>query len=128
MGVMRGNPEIAGGGDFEAAAEAPAGQPRDHGRRKWAHGFAEVAQPGDEGFRGMLVELGHFLDVGAADHALLALAGQDHRADVPIGSEFLKTLAHAVGDGGSQDIERAGVADRQPHHAAANRGRRRNGD
>ena len=34
FGVMRGDPEIAGGGDFQAAAEAPAGQPRDHGRRE----------------------------------------------------------------------------------------------
>ena len=118
MGVMRGDPEIAGGGNFQPAAKAPAGQPRDHGRRKFAHGFAEVAQPRDEGFRGFLVELGHFLDVGAADHALLALAGQDHRADGPIGGEFLKALAHAVGDGRVQNVERAGIADRQPHHAA----------
>ena len=83
FGVMRGNPEIAGGGDFESAAEAPAGQPRDHGRRKLAHGLAEVAQPRDEGFRGFLVEFRHLLDVGAADHALLALAGEDRPRGCP---------------------------------------------
>ena len=51
FGVMGGNAEIAGGGDFEATAQAPSGQPRDHGCRKAAHGLAEVAQPCDEGFR-----------------------------------------------------------------------------
>ena len=49
FGVMRGYPEVAGSGDFEPAAEAPAGQARDHWRRKRAHGLAEVAQAGDEG-------------------------------------------------------------------------------
>src|SRR3954470_16870813 len=97
MGVMRCNPEIAGGGNFEAAAEAPARQTRDHRLRKLAHGFAEVTQPGNEGLRGCPVELCHFLDVGTADHALLALAGQDHDANGPVSSQFLKTLAYTVG-------------------------------
>jgi hypothetical protein len=60
-----------------------------------AHGFAEIAEPRDEGFGGFLVELCHLLDVGAADHAFLALTGQDHRANGPIGGEFLKAFAHA---------------------------------
>ncbi len=83
FGIMGGNPEIAGGGDFEAAAEAPAGKPRDHGRRKMPYRFTEVTQPRDEGFGGFLIEFCHFLDVGAADHALLALAGEDDRANAP---------------------------------------------
>ena len=118
FGIMGGNPEIAGGGDFEAAAEAPAGKPRDHGCRKVSHGLAEVAQPGDEGFRGFLVEFCHLLDVGAADHALFALAGEDHRANAAVAGEFLKSLAHAVGDGRREDVERAGVADRQADDAS----------
>ena len=74
FGVVRGDAEIAGGGDFEAAAEAPAGHPRDHRRRKRPHGLAEIAQAGDEFLGRRLIEPGHFLDIGAADHALLALA------------------------------------------------------
>ncbi len=119
FGVMRRDPEIAGSRHLEAAAKAPARQPRDHGGREAAHGLAEVAQAGDEGFRGFLVELGHLLDVGAADHAFLALAGQDHRANGRIGGELFKALTHPVGDGRAQDIERAGIADDKPHHAAA---------
>src|SRR4051812_41180369 len=118
MGIMRRNPQIAGGGDFEAAAEAPAWHSRDYGRRELAHGLTEVAQPRDEGLRGFLVEFCHLLDVGAADHALFALAGQDQRADGAISGELLKALADAVDDGGTEDIERAGVADRQAHHAS----------
>jgi hypothetical protein len=117
LGVVGGNAEIAGGGDFEAPAEAPAGEPRDHGRRKVAHGLAEVAQPRDEGFCGFLVELRHLLDVGAADHALLALSGEDDRANALVGGELLKPFAHAIGDGGGQDVEGAGIADRETNDA-----------
>ena len=111
--VVRRNPEIAGGGEFEAAAEAPARHPRDHRRRECPHRFAEIAQAGDEFLRGRLVEPGHFLDVGAADHALFALAGDDQHADLPFRRQHLQPLADAVDDRRSQDIERAGVADRQ---------------
>ena len=81
MGVVRGNPEVAGCGEFEPAAEAPAWHPRDDGRRERAHGLAEIAQAGDEFLRRGLIELRHLLDVGAADHALLALAGDDQRRE-----------------------------------------------
>ena len=118
FGVMGGNPEIAGGGDFEAAAEAPAGKPRDHRRRKMPHGLAEVAQPRDEGFRGFLVEFRHLLDVGAADHALFALAGEDHRANVLVAGELLEPFADPVGDGGGEDVEGACVADREADDAS----------
>ena len=116
--VMGRNPEIAGGRDFEPATEAPAGKPRDHRRREVAHGLAEVAQPRDEGFRGFLVELRHLLDVGAADHALLALAGEDHRADVPVAGELLEPFAHAIGNGGREDVEGARIADREANDAS----------
>jgi len=56
--------------EFEAATEAPAGHPRDHRLGKRPHRLAEIAQAGNECFRGGLIELGHFLDIGAADHAL----------------------------------------------------------
>ena len=119
FGVMGRNAEIAGGGDFQSAAEAPAGKPRDHGCRKVAHGLAEIAQPRDEGFRGFLVEFRHLLDVGAADHALLALAGQDHRADALVAGKLLEPFANAVGDGGGEDVEGACVADREADDASA---------
>ena len=119
FGVMGRNPEIAGGGDFEAAAEAPAGKPRDHGRGKVAHRLTEVAQPRDEGFRGFLVEFCHFLDVGAADHAFFALAGKDDRADGLVARELFESFAHAIGDGRTEDVERAGVADREANDASA---------
>ena len=96
---MRRDPEIAGGGDLEPAAEAPAGQPCNYRGREAAHRLAEVAQAGDEGFGGFLLELGHLLDVGAADHAFFALAGEDHGANAAVGCELLESLAHSVGDG-----------------------------
>ena len=81
---MGGDPEIAGGRDLEPAAEAPARHPRDHGRREGADGLAKVAQAGDEGFCGLLLQRRHLLDVGAADHALLALAGEHEDTDRPV--------------------------------------------
>ena len=99
MGVVRGNPEIAGSGNFEAAAETPARQPGDHGSRKLAHSFAEIAQPRDEGFCRSGIELRHFLDVGAANHALFTLSGQDDDANARIAGQFLETLADAIGNG-----------------------------
>ena len=74
MGIGSRNAKIAGGGEFEAAAEAPAGHPRDHRDRKGAHRLAKIAQARDEFFRRRLVEPGHFLDVGAADQAFVTLA------------------------------------------------------
>jgi hypothetical protein len=114
---MGRNAEIAGGGNFQSAAETPAGKPRDHGRRKAAHGLAEVAQPRDESFRGFLVEFCHLLDVGAADHALLALSGQDYRANALVAGELLESLANPVGDRGGEDIEGARIADREANDA-----------
>src|SRR5262245_29841357 len=111
LGVMCGNPDIAGGGDFEAAAEAPTGQPRDHGGGEAADRLAEIAQASNERFGRLLVERRHLPDVGAADHALLALAGQDDGADAAIASEPFEPLADAIGHGGAEDIERAGIAD-----------------
>ena len=99
FGIMRGDPEIAGGGNFETAAETPARHPRDHRSRKGPHGFAEIAQAGDELLGGGLIEPGHFLDVGAADHALFALARQHEHANMPFGRERLQSLANAVDDG-----------------------------
>ncbi len=118
FGVVGGDPEIAGGRDLQPAAEAPAGHPCDHRRGKRAHRLAEIAQAGDEGFRRRLVETGHFLDVGAADHALFALAGHHQHADGPIRRELLQTLADAIDDGRAQNVERAGVANGQADDAA----------
>ncbi len=118
FGVVRGDPEVAGGGEFEPAAEAPAGHSRDHRRRKHPHRFTEVAQAGDEFFRGGLIELCHLLDIGAADHALFALAGDHQHPNWRFGREPLQPLAEAVYDGRSEDVERAGVADRQADDAA----------
>ena len=75
-----------------------------------------------------LVERRHLLDVGAADHALLALARQHQHADRPVGGELFQALADAVDDGGTQDIQRAGVADRERGRRRGDRGRRRNDD
>ena len=87
--VVRGNPEVAGGCDLEAAAEAPARHPRDHRRRKCTHGLAKIAQACDEFLGGGLIELCHFLDIGAADHALFALPGDDQHANLPVRREHL---------------------------------------
>ncbi len=82
-----------------------------------ADGFAEIAQPVDEGLGGVLVELRHLLDVGAADHALLALAGEDQRANAALPWRASRRPSRTpVGDGGAENIERAGVADRQPNY------------
>ncbi len=118
FGVMGGDPEIAGGRNLQSAAEAPPGKPGDHGRGKVAHGLAQVAQPRDEGFRGFLVEPRHLLDIGAADHALLALAGQDHGANVLVAGKLFEPLAHPVGDGGGEDVEGARIADREANDAS----------
>src|SRR6202048_4946194 len=117
-GVVRGNPEVAASCHFEAAAEAPAGHPRDGGSRKCPHRFAEVAPTGDELFGGSLIELCHLLDIGAADHALLACAGEDQPANLGVLCEDLQALANGVDNGRSQNIERTGVADRQTDDAA----------
>ena len=101
MGIGSRNAKIAGGGEFEAAAEAPAGHPRNHGCWKRPRRFAEVAQSGDEFFRRGLVESGHFLDVGAADQAFVALPGDHQHADLPLGGQYLQTLADALDDGGA---------------------------
>ena len=50
-GVVRGNAEIAGGGEFQPAAEAPAGHPRDNRRRKGARRPRRDRAAGDECFR-----------------------------------------------------------------------------
>jgi len=69
-------------------------------------------------FRGGLIELGHFLDIGAADHALLALPGDHQHPCLRLAASASKPFADA-GDGGrSKDIERAGVADRQANDTA----------
>ena len=88
------------------------------GCRKRPHRLAEIAQAGNEFLRRGLIEPGHFLDVGAADHALLALAGDDQHANLPLRRQRLQPFANAVDDGRSEDIERAGVADRQANDAA----------
>src|SRR3569832_2130085 len=44
--------DVAGGGHFEPAAEAPARHARDDGRGEGAHGFAELGKPRDERLRG----------------------------------------------------------------------------
>src|SRR3954452_8219755 len=98
MRIMGCNPEVAGGSDFEPAAEAPAGHARDHGSREGAHGLAEVAQAADEGFGGLLVKPGHLLDVGATDHALLALAAQHYIWDAVVGRELLQAFAISIVD------------------------------
>jgi hypothetical protein len=87
--VVRGDPEIAGGCDLEAAAEAPARHPRDHRRGKRAHGLAKIAQARNEFLGGGLIQLCHFLDIGAADHALFALPGDDQHANLPVRREHL---------------------------------------
>src|SRR5262249_7392875 len=97
--VSSSDPEIAGCGDFQPATEAPAGQAGDHGSRKPANSLAEIAQAAYELLGGLLIQLRHFLDVGAANHALLALAGEDHGADVAIGGQALEPLTDGVGDG-----------------------------
>src|SRR5438105_7615503 len=117
-GVVRGDPEVAGGGDFEAAAEAPARHPCDHRRRKRAYSFAKIAQTRDEFLSRSLIELCHFLDVGAADHALLALARDDEDANLPVRRERLQPFANAPDDGRSEDIQRAGIADREANDPA----------
>ena len=60
------------------------------GAGKGAHGLAEIAQAADEGLGRYLVELGHLLDVGAADHALLALAAQHTTRMLRIGGELCR--------------------------------------
>jgi len=53
-----------------AATSSPrrgtARHPRDHRRGKRAHGLAEIAQACDEFLGGGLIELCHFLDIGAS--------------------------------------------------------------
>jgi hypothetical protein len=65
----------------------------------------------DEGFCRGLVERRHLLDVGAADQALFALAGQHQHADGAVGRELLQAGANGIDDIGPQDVERAGIAD-----------------
>src|ERR1700754_739378 len=118
FGVMGRDPEVAGGGGFEAAAEAPAGPPRDHRRRKRPYRLAEIPEAGNECLGRGLIESGHFLDVGAADHALLALPGDHENAKLPFRGEGLQSFANGVDDGRPQDVEGTGVADRQAYDAA----------
>ena len=96
FGIMRRDPEIAGGSKFEAAAKAPAGDAGDHRRGKSAGGFAEIAQAGNELLGGGLIQRRHFLDVGAANHALFALAGDDKRANGAFRGQYLDALANAL--------------------------------
>ena len=117
-GIVRGDPEVAGGGHFKATAEAPARHPRDDRRRKRPHRLAQIAQAGNEFLGRSLVEPRHFLDIGPADHALFALAGDDQGANLTLRGQHLEPVAHTVDDGRSQDVERSGIADRQPDDAA----------
>ena len=96
FGVVRGDPEVAGGSELESATKAPAGHPGDHRPRKDAHRLAEITEARDKSLGGDLIEPGHFLDVGAADHALFAVAGDHQHADLPVRRERLQPLAHPV--------------------------------
>ena len=78
---MGGDAKVAGGCEFQSAAEAPAGNARDHRCGEIADGLTQIAQPGDKALGRGLVERRHFLDVGATDHALFALARDDERMD-----------------------------------------------
>src|ERR1700735_1930758 len=118
FGVMRRNPEIAGGGKFEPAAEAPAGHPGDDGSRKRPYGLAGIAETRDEFFSRGRIKPDHLLDVGATDHGLFALTGDHQHADLPVSRQRLQSLAYRVERGRSHDIERAGIADRETDHAA----------
>jgi len=60
----------------------------------------------------------HFLDVGAADHAFFTLSGDHKHADIPVRRQRFQPLADAVDGRRSQNIQGAGVADGQLHHAA----------
>ena len=105
--VMRRDADVAGGRDLEPATEAPAGQAGDDRRRKLPHGLAEVTQAADEAFGGLLIERRHLLDVGAADHAALAFAGQDHRADAVVGGQMLDLAAEGrfAADGAAEKLD-----------------------
>ena len=118
FGVVGGNTEVAGGGEFEATTKAPARHSRDHRPRKGPHRLTEIAQAGDEFLGRCLIEPNHFLDVGAADHALLALARYHQRANLPIGRKSLEAFADAIDDGRSKDVQGTGVADRQANDPA----------
>ena len=54
-----------------------------------------------------LIEFRHFLDVGAADHALFALAGDDEDTNLRVARKRLEPFANAIDGGRSQDIERS---------------------
>src|SRR4029079_2940266 len=118
FGVVGGNTEVAGGGEFEATATAPARHSRDHPPRKGPHRLAEIAQASDEFLGRCLIEPGHLLNIGAADHALLALARYYQRANLPLGRKSLEAFADAIDDSRSKDVQRTGVADRQANDPA----------
>src|SRR5258708_12620354 len=93
FGVVRGNPEIAASCHFEAAAEAPAGHPRDGGSRKCPYRLAEVAQTRDELFGGSLTELCHLLDIGAPPHPFPPSPVKHHHPNLPALSDHLHAPA-----------------------------------
>src|SRR6185369_12503979 len=51
------------------------------------------------------------LDVGAADQALFALAGQHQDANGAVGRELLQASPDSIDDIRPQNVERAGIAD-----------------
>src|SRR5579872_534414 len=115
FGVRCRNTEVAGGRNLKSAAQTPSRHARNDGRGKVSHGLAEIAQAGDEFLGGLLVEADHLLDVGSADHALWAFAGEHENPDLRVRGERIEALVDGLDDPRPQNIKRASIANCQTH-------------
>ena len=109
-----GDPEIAGGGDLEAAAEAIAGDAGDDGHGRGAQRRAHRAQAADEGGRRVRVQADHLADVRPADEGAVAGAGERQRAQVGHGGEFRDRVRERAAQRAVHGIELRRVVENDP--------------
>ena len=113
-----GGAHIAGGGDFEAGAEAVAVDARNHRDGRAADGLANAVGQ-RRAFAGMAVREGrHFRDVRAADERPVARAGQHDDAQPRVGGDCFQHLRQFSLARVAQRIPLLGVVDGDPPDAA----------
>ena len=113
-------PQIARRGDLEASAEAPPVHGGDNGNRQIPYRLAATVDLQNEGpGRVWPSELGHLIDVRAANKRLVARAGQDHGAQFGVLTKSLEGPDELGHHRGRQVVELGGIVHAHPCRPAA---------
>ncbi|MNT29915.1 hypothetical protein D3C72_1656810 [compost metagenome] len=76
LGVVGADAQVARQGEFQPAAQAPAGDAGNHRYRKMPDGVAQVTQVRDEALGAGFVQRGHFGDIRTGHEGAVAGAAQ----------------------------------------------------